>query len=590
MAKREITPPPLQGPTAKEKKYDRQLRLWAASGQEALENAHVLLLNSGPGVVGVEILKNLILPGVGSFTIVDEADVAEEDLGINFFLTDDSLGRSRAGETCKYLMELNPDVKGHPLQHSIQQFLLNPKVLEKYSLILFIAPSDHCPNKINTVSNYCAERGIPLFYIHSLGLYSHFSVQLPDSFPIIDTHPDPASTQDLRLLQPWPELKDFMQSKTQNLDSLSDHEHGHVPYLLLLLRFLEDWKQSHNGDPPANYKDKKEFKSFIASRARTNNPEGGEENFDEAAAAVLKSLNKPSLPSGLREIFNDASSNLLANGKVSNSLPRILSKLRNTDLNARNQQTPNFWLITQAIKEFHTKHDALPLPGALPDMKAQSKDYIQLQNIYKAKARQDIDEVTAAVRRLEKETPTPPPNPIDRKEIEAFCKGAAFVKLIRGNPLLTSNRNHNSAPRLASLDQGLKDEDSLLPIYIAFLAHDAMLQDDTVPDAEQDNDDEITLRSLQEHTRSIISNLAAAIRKDEDADADARLHADMASRVDPVLEEFVRAAGAELHNISALTGGMVAQEVIKVVTKQYVPVDNTCVFDGIASKSACFLV
>lgn len=126
MAKREITPPPLQGPTAKEKKYDRQLRLWAASGQEALENAHVLLLNSGPGVVGVEILKNLILPGVGSFTIVDEADVAEEDLGINFFLTDDSLGRSRAGETCKYLMELNPDVKGHPLQHvRAHQMFLN---------------------------------------------------------------------------------------------------------------------------------------------------------------------------------------------------------------------------------------------------------------------------------------------------------------------------------------------------------------------------------------------------------------------------------------------------------------------------------
>ncbi|KAI4118771.1 MAG: hypothetical protein LQ345_001231 [Seirophora villosa] len=573
MAKREITPPPLQGPTAKEKKYDRQLRLWAASGQEALENAHVLLLNSGPGVVGVEILKNLILPGVGSFTIVDEADVAEEDLGINFFLTDDSLGRSRAGETCKYLMELNPDVKGHPLQHSIQKFLLDPKVLEKYSLILFIAPSDHCPNKLDQVSNYCAEKGIPLFYIHSLGLYSHFSVQLPDSFPIIDTHPDPASTQDLRLLQPWPELKDFMQSKTKNLDSLSDHEHGHVPYLLLLLRFLEDWKQSHNGDPPANYKDKKEFKSFIASRARTNNPEGGEENFDEAAAAVLKSLNKPSLPSGLREIFNDASSNLLANGK----------------------QTPNFWLIAQAIKEFHTRHDALPLPGALPDMKAQSKDYIQLQNIYKAKARQDIDEVTATVRRLERETPTPPPHPIDRKEIEAFCKGAAFVKLIRGNRLLTSNRDHNSTPRLASLYQGLKDEDSLLPIYIAFLAHDAMLQDNRAPDAEQDDEDETALKSLQQHTRSIISNLAAATAatgkdEDEDADADARLQADMTSRINPVLEEFVRAAGAELHNISALTGGMVAQEVIKVVTKQYVPVDNTCVFDGIVSKSACFRV
>ena len=57
------TPPILQGPSEKERKYDRQLRLWAASGQAALESANILLVNSGAGTVGVETLKNLILPG-----------------------------------------------------------------------------------------------------------------------------------------------------------------------------------------------------------------------------------------------------------------------------------------------------------------------------------------------------------------------------------------------------------------------------------------------------------------------------------------------------------------------------------------------
>ena len=51
-----------------------------------------------------------------------------------------------------------------------------------------------------------------------------------------------------------------------------------------------------------------------------------------------------------------------------------------------------------------------------------------------------------------------------------------------------------------------------------------------------------------------------------------------------------RAGGAELHNIGALTGGMVSQEVIKVITEQYVPVDNTCVFDGVRSRSMVFRV
>ena len=118
----ESFPTRLVSPTSKERKYDRQLRLWAASGQQALEESKILLVNSdGPldsenaavsGVVGVEALKNLVLPGVGGFTIVDPAIVTEPDLGVNFFLDEESLGKSRAEETCKFLRELNPDVAG----------------------------------------------------------------------------------------------------------------------------------------------------------------------------------------------------------------------------------------------------------------------------------------------------------------------------------------------------------------------------------------------------------------------------------------------------------------------------------------------
>jgi amyloid beta precursor protein binding protein 1 len=115
-------PAALVGPSSKERKYDRQLRLWAASGQQALEESRVLLVNSDgswgdqgtgvSGVAGVETLKNLVLPGIGGFTIVDPAVVTEPDLGVNFFLESESLGKSRAEETCRLLRELNPDVEG----------------------------------------------------------------------------------------------------------------------------------------------------------------------------------------------------------------------------------------------------------------------------------------------------------------------------------------------------------------------------------------------------------------------------------------------------------------------------------------------
>lgn len=166
--------------------------------------------------------------------------------------------------------------------------------------------------------SYYTEGSIPLFYIHSIGFYSKFSIQLPPKFPIVDTHPDPVSTQDLRLLTPWPELLEFMVTKTKNLDSLSDHEHGHIPYLLLLLHFLETWKNSHDGKPPATYQEKKAFKAMVEEGARRNNAEGGEENFDEAAAAVLKSLNPPSISSGVREVLESEDAKVV-NQKVSDS-------------------------------------------------------------------------------------------------------------------------------------------------------------------------------------------------------------------------------------------------------------------------------
>ena len=124
-------PPPLRDiPTAKEKKYDRQLRLWGAAGQIALEETHILLINNASGVTGVETLKNLVLPGIGQFTILDSGIVSEADLGVNFFLENPSLGKFRAQETVKYLQELNPDVKGHAISEVPYTYLSSEPCIE----------------------------------------------------------------------------------------------------------------------------------------------------------------------------------------------------------------------------------------------------------------------------------------------------------------------------------------------------------------------------------------------------------------------------------------------------------------------------
>ncbi|CAG2057538.1 unnamed protein product [Timema podura] len=61
---------------------DAALILWGDHGQTALEQAKVCLINAT--ATGTEILKSLVLPGIGAFTIVDGKKVTEEDIGCKY--------------------------------------------------------------------------------------------------------------------------------------------------------------------------------------------------------------------------------------------------------------------------------------------------------------------------------------------------------------------------------------------------------------------------------------------------------------------------------------------------------------------------
>jgi amyloid beta precursor protein binding protein 1 len=535
-APRELTPPIIQGQTAKEKKYDRQLRLWAASGQRALEESHVLLVigedssGSNSSVAGVETLKNLILPSIGQFTIADSATVKEADLGVNFFLEADSLNKSRAEEATRLLLELNPDVSGNSITSPLSEWLPVEDSLRPYNLILLSAPIP--PEPLQRLASYAHSNSIPLIYIRSAGFYASFSIQLPSEFPIVDTHPDPETTQDLRLLAPWPELEAAVDA-LGDITKLPDHEHGHIPYILLLLHYLREWKSTHDNSYPSNFKEKTEFRDLVRSGTRTSNPEGGEENYEEATAAVLKSIAPPPIGSGCKDLF---------------------SMTQTTELGP---SSSNFWIIAHAIKAFYDTHSVLPLPGSLPDMKATSEEYIKLQNIYKSKARADVAEVKQTVRQLlETKLDKATIFTIPDTEIEAFCKNASHVRVLT-NPdatLIPSLRLTKSDPKLlAKLPSVIENDwEGLFPIFLALNTAGSTSSSSLVDPASLSPDPE-----TQE-------NLTKAIA------------------------EVQRVAGGELHNVSSVLGGMVAQEAIKLLTRQYVPVDGTCVYDGVRSKVGVF--
>lgn len=71
--------------------YDRQIRLWGAQAQERIRSANILLISLR--ALGTEIAKTLTLAGISSLTIIDDEPVTEDDLGAQFFIREEDIGR-----------------------------------------------------------------------------------------------------------------------------------------------------------------------------------------------------------------------------------------------------------------------------------------------------------------------------------------------------------------------------------------------------------------------------------------------------------------------------------------------------------------
>lgn len=120
---------------------------------------------------------------------------------------------------------------------------------------------------------------------------------------VVETHPD-NETLDLRLDKPFDSLKKHLDSV--NLDGMSFKDHCHVPYIIILYKYLKKWICQH-GTLPKTYQDKQQLKRMIQSGMRRdeNDSSNSEENFEEAMKAVNTSIRSSDIPDNVRNILND---------------------------------------------------------------------------------------------------------------------------------------------------------------------------------------------------------------------------------------------------------------------------------------------
>ncbi|OZJ06973.1 hypothetical protein BZG36_00247 [Bifiguratus adelaidae] len=89
--------------------YDRQIRLWGVEAQQRMRNASILLV--GFRSLNTEVGKNIALAGVGKLTVLDPERVTDRDLGAQFFLRQEDVGKNRAAAAAPRLQTMNPRVE-----------------------------------------------------------------------------------------------------------------------------------------------------------------------------------------------------------------------------------------------------------------------------------------------------------------------------------------------------------------------------------------------------------------------------------------------------------------------------------------------
>ncbi|KAI9587627.1 nedd8-activating enzyme E1 regulatory subunit [Glossina fuscipes] len=505
----------------KNRKYDRQLRLWGEHGQNMLENANICLINANG--LGCEILKGIILPGIGAFTIVDGSKVVEDDLGPNFFLETGSIGKPKATICMQFLQELNTDVKGDSVEESVEYILENrPTFLENFDVVV---ASNLNEQSLLNLSDFLWRADIPFIYCRSLGMLGSIRIQIREHC-VIESHSDNRQN-DLRLEHPFPSLKEHLE-KTEVTTK--------VPWLFVLFKYLQKWKAENSNRAPCNYKEKSVLRDMVKAEMSSN-----EENFEEAIKAVNTAFGGGNVSPELAKIFeDDACENL-------------------------NKKSKPFWIMMKAMKDFvqNENNGQLPLSGVLPDMTADTNSYINLQNIYRQQALHDADQVYRRCQSLVKELGLQSDTVLER-DVRLVCREAAGITIIRGSKIADEyKRNFNS---LCAVDD-MEFKGTLMEYYIALRTYERFL-------CECGN---IPGEYYVENDTARFKSVASKIFMDGGMSS--------ANLSDDIIHEICHYGGSELHSTSAFIGGCAAQEVIKIITKQYKPIDNTFLFNGITTES-----
>ena len=536
-------------------KYDRQTRLWG-EGQLLISSASILMLNSD--CLSSEILKNLVLSGIGYMTIVDNTLTSQFDLTDNFFITPSDIGKPRSKAILSNLLELNPDdVKGEAFDIDIKQFITSSD-LNKYDVFISSNLDEEINSELHLKAKALNKRLIIVKtngLLNMIKLYENYHANM--NLRLLET-----PVNDNRLAMPWKELIEY--SDSFNLDTMDEMYHSHVPYFIILIKALQIYtkqKQLNSNNPytfinPKTKQDKDEFKSKIKSLIKYKD----ETNFQEALSSYYQ--------------CNFDKTNLL-NDKLTYIFSILDSTPFETLLSQSNTIMCIFFIYCKCLQEYYYENDkTFPLVGTIPDMTADTQSYITLKRIYQSKAKEDQNKLLLKINEKVNTLNLPnkehilrlinKPNPDNEVDIiNVLNKNWPQISLFK--------YNDNYFNKRLDLDQ-FNEEFQIINLkwYLLFKANDvfymkykrnagscAQFQNDI--EMFSDIVKDVVNGYINEHNGNFLFNQIEY----------------------ELIFEFCRNGGCKVVPCVSIIGSIASQEVIKMVTYQFETVNSVVVYDGV---------
>jgi ubiquitin-activating enzyme E1 len=164
--------------------YSRQLYVMGHEAQKRMAKSDVLIV--GLNGLGVEVAKNVILAGVKSVTLHDDALASYTDMSAQFYISESDVGSPRARVSAPKLAELNPYV---PV--SVIEGTISLDTLTNYAVVVLI---EMPIEQQLMISSYCHANNVAVIVSDVFGVFGNVFCDFGESFIVNDTTGEAAAS------------------------------------------------------------------------------------------------------------------------------------------------------------------------------------------------------------------------------------------------------------------------------------------------------------------------------------------------------------------------------------------------------------